>query len=151
MVILKLLFPLPSNSAFSKCHDNVMKTILLPQGFGIALKVQVVWNSCKFDDDSFCFLSSNENLAIFRSLLYGHLSEQNYLQVIYSVWNFLDHPNNSIWKQTFGKMFLPCSWFHSKGLTHHKWLHKIETILSQSLVKGNTHTQQIQKETMITS
>lgn len=41
MVILKLLFSLASHS-FSKCHDNVMKTILLPQVFGIALKLHVV-------------------------------------------------------------------------------------------------------------
>lgn len=42
MVILKLFFSLSSDSTFSKCHDNVMKTIVLPQGFGIALKLQVV-------------------------------------------------------------------------------------------------------------
>lgn len=41
MVILKLLFSLASDY-FSKCHDNVMKTILLPQVFGIALKLHVV-------------------------------------------------------------------------------------------------------------
>lgn len=34
MDILKLFYLLPSNSSFNNWHDNVIKTILLPQGLG---------------------------------------------------------------------------------------------------------------------